>query len=354
MASRRLMPAGVHTGDGYIHFMKVRIPKLEDVLAPKKFLKDDKLLLRKEELVLVRVITAGICGTDLHILKGEHDSAPPVILGHEYVGIVVDRGSVVENVNKGDFVGVDPNVKCGFCKSCISGKDNMCKNMTTLGIFTNGGFAQYSLVPAKQVYRLLSIPSERAVFFEPLSCVVNGLQNIGGIFPGESVLVYGGGPIGCLFTALAIRQGASSVVVVEPSQFRAQFAKKMGAVVIQPGFEHVFPQFDIVIEASGIPSVVPRTFDRVRDGGRVLLFGQQDPKARVVFCPTIINQKELQVLGSYAATRKSFEATTKILADMHIPLENLITHVISLSDIEKAFELLEKREALKILIDPWR
>ena len=344
------MKACVYEGNPEVRLRELPTPELKDIVASKKY-GDEKLLLNKKDLVLLKVEVASICGTDLHILMKEHGSSPPVILGHEYIGRVIDTGEDVAHIKKDDCVAVDPNIKCGYCDYCRKGLFNMCVNLTTLGIFVDGGFAEFNLAPAKQLYRLPSdLPVERAVLFEAVSCVMHGLTKVKPM-AGENVLVFGAGPIGCYFTALCKLNGALNVTVVEPHSFRANFVKSLGARPVSNILDLKKEQFNIVVDASGDPEIVPHAFQSARPGGRVLLFGQQNVNAKVSINPTLVNQKELQVYGSYA-TATSFEDTLRVLTDSRFPCESLITHRVALDDIVQAFDVMKAGNAIKVLISP--
>lgn len=323
-------------------------PRLRDIQAPKKFKTGEYVTFRKEELVLLKVEAASICGTDLHILEGTHDSAPPVVLGHEYVGRVMKTGSEVKDLKAGDLVGVDPNIKCGLCDFCRRGLPNHCRDMTTLGIFIDGGFAQYNMAPAKQLYKLpVDLPLSRAVFFEPASCVAHAFENVEPK-AGDTVLIYGGGTMGCLFTLFSQFAGASHVVVVEPSEYRRDILSRLGVKSVKPGEEPRGLEADVCIDACGIPSVVPRMFEFTKHGGRISLFGEQNIQAEVTVNPTLFNQKELQMFGSYA-TGYNFERTIQLLSQ--VPVEKLVTHVFDLFDFERAFQLTRKGEAIEVVFN---
>lgn len=343
------MLAAIFTGHELV-LSTVPVPELRDINAAKKYDKE-RVLLSENDLVLLQVLGASICGTDLHILAGEHGSHPPVILGHEYVGRVIEIGKSVRHVQVGDFVAVDPNVKCGYCRFCREGSSNMCTNLTTLGIFIDGGFAEYNLAPAKQLYRLPSdLPLERAIFFEPLTCVMHGLQTLKPMTQ-DRVLIFGAGPIGCYFAMLCRLNGVNEIMVVEPNKFRRNFLTELDYEVVISHTEVREDYFDIVIDACGVAAIVPQTFGYASRGGRVLLFGQQNIHANVEINPTVANQKELQIYGSYAAAT-SFEDTIRVLSDKRIPLPKLITHDIKLENIQKAFDVMEEGKAMEVLIRP--
>ena len=342
------MLAAVYSGRKSIQVKEVPMPELKDIQAPKKF-GGGTIPLRKEDLVLLRVEAASICGTDLHTLTKEHGSAPPVILGHEYVGRVLEVGSAVTHIRESDFVAVDPNIKCGNCEYCRKGLPNMCVNLTTLGIFIDGGFAEYNVVPAKQLFRLPDdMPPDRAIFFEPVSCVMHGLGKVKPM-AGENVLIFGGGPIGCYFTMLCLINGAATVTI-EPNEFRRGFVEKLGGITLPSAEDLIDDYFDIVIDACGMPQIIPQTFQYAKRGGRVLLFGQQNINASVEINPTLANQKELQIFGSYA-TATSFENTIRVLSDSRLDFESLITHRIALENIAKAFKAMKEGNAMEVVIN---
>ena len=173
--------------------------------------------------VLVRNMSAGICGTDVHIYHGEKGSAavtPPVVLGHEYSGVVEAVGSAVTTVKVGDHVTLDPNIYCGKCMPCKMGKKQNCEHLFALGVNVNGGFAQYSVAPETQCFLLSdTLDFDVGAMTEPLACALHGIDRAS-IQPGQTVLVIGGGPIGLLMVQLARLAGASTVMLSEPIEMR--------------------------------------------------------------------------------------------------------------------------------------
>ncbi len=351
------MDAAVYEGNGELKVKRVPIPQLRDIVAPKKFEKGS-VVIPASEAVILEVEAASICGTDLHILEGTHGSAPPVILGHEYIGRVVEAGEAVGRLKKGDRVAVDPNIKCGLCEFCRSARPNMCRNMSTLGIFADGGFTRYNLAPAKQLYPIPDTLSvKKAIFFEPLACVVHGLSKVKPQ-PYDRVLIYGGGPIGCYFVLLTALSGATEIVAVEPSEYRKAFVSHMGARnVLNPGEEskRLTPStFDLVIDAAGVKGVVPRMIEYARPGARLLLFGQQNTRLKDTVSFTKANQKELEIHGSYAASY-SFGEVIRLLSSRSMRMDliqDLVTHTLEVGEIFEAMDLMRKGKALEILILP--
>ena len=359
------MKAAIFETQGKLVLKEVPIPELEDRIVPKKY--GGVLKIRKEEQVKLKVVAASICGTDLAILRipAGHDATPGVILGHEYVGEVLEIGDEVFNVKVGDRVVVDPNIKCGKCWLCRNDMASMCRNMTTLGIFCNGGFAEYNVAPAKQLFKIPeNLEIEKAIFFEPLTCATHCWSKLN-FKLGDSILIFGSGPMGCYYIELARLSGANLIIVSEPSEFRRQFAKKMGAdIVVDPVKENLleivkentpingFFGVDVAVDACGIPEVINQAMYLVRPGGKISTFGEQDTTRtadKVSF--TMVTQKELQIIGSYVCTRSS-DQTISILERKDSRLKELITHQISLDEIHKGIELMKEGKAIEIIVYP--
>ena len=171
--------------------------------------------------VRIRVMACGVCGTDVHIYHGEAGSAevtPPVVLGHEYAGIVEEVGADVKGLAPGDHVAVDPNIYCGACTPCRDGKKQFCEHLQALGVTRDGGFAQYSAAPAAQCFKLApELPFEAGAMAEPLACCLHGID-AAGIRPGSTVCVIGGGAIGLLMVQLARLSGAAKGILSEPQR----------------------------------------------------------------------------------------------------------------------------------------
>lgn len=347
--------AAIFEAKGKLSIKEAEEPRLKDRELPMKW-KKGKLFIPKEKQVKLKVLAASICGTDVHILEGKHPAREGTILGHEYVGEVIERGKAVRRFEKGDRVVVNPNIGCEKCYHCRNGMPNLCPQMTTLGIFYDGGFAEYNVAPSKQLLRAPKKMSlKQAIFFEPVSDTVHG-WNVLNPQLGDSVLIYGAGPMGCYFIKLAELAGARKVIVSEPSQYRRAIAKKVGAIATKPEeLESCVKSetrrgVDIAIDACGDPGVINQAIDLVRPGGKISTFGEQNMEAfaeKVSF--TKVTNRELSIYGSYAAAR-SLDETATILKQM--PLGELITHELPLDEIHKGIELMRKRKAMKIIVYP--
>ncbi|MEW6228223.1 MAG: alcohol dehydrogenase catalytic domain-containing protein, partial [Bacillota bacterium] len=305
------------------------------------------------------VEAASIGGTDLHILAGPpgHPATPGAILGHEYVGTVLKVGPAVEGLQEGDRVVVDPNLTCGRCRYCRMGMPNMCANMTTLGIYLDGGFAKYNVAPSRALHKISgSVPPETAVFAEPLSCVVNGTQKVR-LHPGESVVVLGAGPIGFLFIQVFRAAGAGKIIVSEVAETRAEAARRSGADLVADPRAGDFKDkvmaetgigADVVVDAVG--SLLPTALELVRRGGKVLLFGMNQAAAPGV-AQYYITRHEVAVLGTYIA-KHTFPPAIKVLEGGAINTNAMITHRVRVANIHEGFEAMRSGKAVKVVVTP--
>jgi L-iditol 2-dehydrogenase len=262
----------------------------------------------REDEVLIRVEACGVCGTDLHIVEGTSRSTPPVVLGHEYAGIIVDMGNAVKGHAVGERVAVDPNIACGECMYCRRGLVHLCSALRALGVDIDGGMAEYSIVPARQVYALRKeVSAEVCAFVEPVSCAVHGIDRAG-VKAGDAVVVIGGGPIGQIMLQLAWSSGASYVALVEPVPEKRELAARLGAsITIDPGEGDVggalratHPEgADIVIDCAGVPATVDLALQLARRGGTVEFFGVCPIGATIALEPNKVYFRELTIVGSY-------------------------------------------------------
>ncbi len=310
---------------------------MEVVDFPLRKLKPDELL--------VHVGATGICGTDFHLFSGEAKVDLPVITGHEFSGIVVDKGSSSNEFTNGVHVAVDPNIYCGNCFYCRNGKINLCENLSALGVNVNGGFAEYCIVPESQAYRLPdSLSLLNAAYSEPLSCCLHGMDIIN-VKHGESVAVIGGGTIGLLMIQLAKIAGASIVVLVEQVESKKNIGISLGADYSFSSndneLEHSISNLtnggaDVVIECAGHSSAVSLAFSLTRRGGRVLAFGLSPKNSKVEFNLQKAFYKELSVSTSLL-NPFTFQRAVNLLASNLINVEKFVTQKLNLSDTRKLF-----------------
>ncbi len=308
-----------------------------------------------ENDVLLKVMSSGICGTDIHILRGEYLGDYPVIPGHEFAGIVEAVGAGVTRFQAGDRVAVEPNVACDNCYNCLHNRHNFCSNWQAIGVTRPGGMAQHVLVPEKSTFAIGDLPFEHGAFVEPLSCVLHGVERAR-VRLADRVAILGAGPIGILLLQTVRLQGATRVTMVEKNPARAELAVACGA---QRCFSRLDAleedHYDVVIDATGVIPVMARAIDLARHGGTVLWFGVPPLGQRMELEPFKIFRKGLTVLSSFTSVRNSYQAVA-LLQSGRVDVSNLISHQLPLDEFERGVELIEQgRDSVKkVLILPQR
>jgi threonine dehydrogenase-like Zn-dependent dehydrogenase len=272
------------------------------------------------------------------------------------VGRVVELGKKENGVGIGDRIVVEPAIVCGECAFCRRGSPNMCINSTTLGIYIDGGFAEYSRVPLSSVHKINpQLSPEIAVFTEPLSCVVNAMNRLKPK-PADSVLVFGAGPIGLLFAKLLRAIGVGNIYISELSPYRKEIARKCGFTnIIDPIKENVEEYIysntglgvDIVVDCVG--NLMNQALKCVIKGGKILLFGLNST-AHNDIQPFDIVHKEVDIIGSFIA-KFTFPTAVKILENGIIDVKDLITHRYGIKEFKKGVETMRSGEAMKVVID---
>jgi threonine dehydrogenase-like Zn-dependent dehydrogenase len=190
--------------------------------------------------LMIQVMASGICGTDLHIYRGEYMGSYPVIPGHEFSGVVAATGSGITRFHAGDRVAVEPNIACDNCVNCLNNRQNFCLNWQAIGVTLPGGMEEYAIVPEKAAFPIGDLPFEIGAFMEPLSCVIHGVERAR-IGLADHVAILGAGPIGILMTQMARIQGAAHVTVLEINPGRADLASQLGADRIVSSFDGLQP-----------------------------------------------------------------------------------------------------------------
>jgi D-arabinitol dehydrogenase (NADP+) len=306
-----------------------------------------------EDEVLVKVMVSGICGTDVHILRGEYLGDYPVIPGHEFSGVVEQVGGSVTRFQAGDRVAVEPNIACDNCYNCLHNRQNFCLNWQAIGVTRPGGMAQYVTAPEKSVFDIGDLPFEHGAFMEPLSCVLHGVQRAK-VHLADRVAILGAGPIGILLLQTIQLQGAAQITVVEKNPARAEFAKACGA---HRCLTHVADlerdHYDVVVDATGVISVMAQAIDFARHGGTVLLFGVPPAEQRIELEAFQIFRKGLIILSSFTSVRNSYQAVA-LLQSRRIDVSGLISHQLALEEFERGVELIEqsRKNVKKVLILP--
>jgi len=305
--------------------------------------------------VVIQVDGCGICGTDIHMIRGEFEPTRyPIIPGHEFCGEVVAAGSAVSNLKTGDFVAVDPSLFDGTCKQCRAGRFNLCENWDGIGVGrTNGACAQFVAVPAVNAFQLPGgIPRHWGTLVEPLSCAVHGLDLVGeGI--GAGYLIYGAGTMGLMLAQLAKGAGASHVEMVEKNPKRHDLAKRLAADRIAVSADELDrPQgWEVVIDATGVVPAIEDGLRRVARGGTFLVFGVANAEATATFSPFRVYNDEIKIIGSMAVLH-SFERALAMLVKGAIDCEAMITNRFGLDDYSTAIDTFLKGTGLKVQVAP--
>jgi L-iditol 2-dehydrogenase len=314
--------------------------------------------------VFIKNMAAGICGTDIHIYHGEKGSAevaPPVVLGHEYSGIVEAIGRDVTTVKVGDCVTVDPNIYCGKCYHCRKGQKQFCDHLRAIGVNRNGGFAQYSMVPESQVFVMKpEVGFEAMAMAEPLACCIHGIEQAQ-IQTGDVVTVIGGGTIGLLMVQLARLRGAGTVILSEPVESRRKIGQQVGAdYAVDPLAGDPAAQIraltgrkgvDLAIECVGRTFATRQAFDIADRGARLLLFSVPGADAAFEMPLFDVFHKELKIYGSFINPDSHQKAVDLINAEK-IQTAPLITHRYPLERLEEALHMQMSAQSIKVQITP--
>jgi 2-desacetyl-2-hydroxyethyl bacteriochlorophyllide A dehydrogenase len=295
--------------------------------------------------VLVKMKAVGICGTDIHILKGNFAGAnPPMILGHEMAGEVVDVGKEVQSVRPGDRVTVDSVVGCGQCALCRKGRTQFCAQGYEFGINHDGGCQDYLVVPERNAYAVPeSISFEEAAVLDIE--VWNAVRKCG-IHPGDRVLVIGAGPIGLIACQLLRILGAQHVTLCEALHARLALAQDLRLADEYADAARNGPsiglEYDVVIDCAGTSASTLHAFDAVRPCGRVLLFGVHEQAGMKIDINQIV-LKDLVVFGALS-DRTGWEDVIQLVVSGALDLKRLITHRFSLDDGSQAYSVVRNRE----------
>jgi len=316
----------------------------------------------RDDEVLLKICMAGICGTDVKILAGHSHANPPVILGHEFCGHIVQAGKKTQPLAVDDFVSVDPNIYCGACRFCRKGKMNLCENLQALGVDIDGGFAEYCIVPARQCYKLPdNTHTVSAALLEPLSCALYGIQRAG-IRPGEDVLIIGSGMIGIIMTQLARLAGAANIIVTDTNPARLRVAQNAGADFIfdpaETETEKLINELthggaDVVLECVGSTATVKTAIRLGNYGARIIIFGVSPMRATMEISPYEVYRKDLAIMGSFL-NPFTFRAAVQLISTAKLKFDNFNFAMHSLSEINSAIESHRTGNYLKTFIDMYQ
>lgn len=311
-----------------------------------------------ERQVLVKVAACGICGTDRHIFHGEFDANPPVIIGHEYAGKVVQVGKNVHEYADGDHIAIDPNMACGICRPCRRGQVHLCENLAAVGVNYDGGFAEYSAVPVSQCFSLPQrVSLLEGALTEPLACCLRGIEQAQ-IKPGDIVAVIGGGAIGQILAQLARMSGAGKLILSDPIPERRAMALQLGYVdaVVDPMNEDplitggvLCGGADIVLEAVGSVHTTQQAVAWAAPGATIVWFGVTPPGQLTAIEPNLVFRRELTIRGARINPFTHSRAVA-MLASGKLNLEPLITRRISLAELPAILQAPPGRDTKTVVI----
>ena len=311
--------------------------------------------------VLIRISRTAICGTDLHIWKwdpwAQKTIPTPMTVGHEYCGYVEKTGSGVTDLLPGDYVSGEGHLVCGRCRNCLAGRRHLCPNTVGVGINRPGAFADFLVLPYRNVYKLdPTIPKNLAAIFDPLGNAIH--TALSWDLVAEDVLITGAGPIGCMAAAVCRFAGARHVVITDPNPFRLDLARRLGATrTVNISIESLTDVkselgmkegFDIALEMSGHPAGISDILDHTSHGARVSLLGIFPDKLEIDFEKVIF--KGLVLKGIYG--REMFETWYKMSSMVRAGLDPsaVITHEFDASDFENAFETMLSGKSGKVIL----
>ncbi len=343
------LKAAVYYGPGNV--------RVEDVEKPRA---------GRGELVVKNIVSL-TCGTDLKMyIRGHPYAKPPIIMGHEFAGVVEEVGEGVDWVRKGERVVAVNSAPCGHCIYCRLGRFNLCENLNEaiIGFTVNGAYAEYVKLPSRIVtFNLYHLPKgvdpEEAALLEPFACVVRG-QRLINVELGDNVAIIGAGAIGLMHMLLAKHSGAGKVIMTDLNWNRLKFAEKLGADVVVNSSEEDVPSrvleetggigADLVIEAVGLPETWEQSQRLVRKGGRILLFGGPPKGTKISTDTYTIHYGEIRVQGSFHHTPQDVYTTLRLIGSKRLPLKSLITGRAELKDILAVFDSLKKGTEIKVAI----
>ncbi len=312
--------------------------------------------------VLIKVRKSAICGTDVHIWKWDEFSAKtvpvPMVVGHEFVGEIVDTGAAAVKFKIGQRVSGEGHIVCGTCRNCRAGRGHLCRNTKGVGVNRPGSFAEYVCIPQANVVPIPEdIPDEIAAIFDPFGNAVHTALSFDLV--GEDVLVTGAGPIGIMGALVAQKVGARKVVITDINPYRLDLAKKMGVQHVVDVSKQELRQvmsdlgmtegFDVGLEMSGASAAMQQMIARMNNGGKVALLGIAPTEFPVDWNSVIF--KMLHIKGIYG--REMFETWYKMIALVQSGLDvsGLITHRIGIDDFEDGFAAMISGNSGKVVMD---
>ena len=318
--------------------------------------------------VLIKVMAAGICGSDIHLYHWgekavrEYNPKLPFIMGHEFAGVIDEVGAQVEGLKVGDRVMVNPMLPCGKCFFCQDGRQNICDHRGSIGLTSDGAFAQFASIPSINIFKLEDeISFELGALAEPTCVGLHAIERIR-VTSGDTVAIVGAGPVGLMMMILAKHSGAAYVFItgLEEDRKRLEIARKIGAIPIEVQSKDPQQEIseytnglgaDVVFETAGTPKGIIQSLNIVRKGGRVCILSFASESTEI---PTaILPFREIELVGTRAFTRKNWQRVSPVLLKAEDDLKRIITHRLPLRMAVEGFNLMDNREGLKVILLPW-
>ena len=312
--------------------------------------------------LLIKIRKTAICGTDMHIYGWDEWSQKtipvPMIVGHEYVGEVVEIGQEVRGFEIGNRVSGEGHITCGHCRNCRAGRRHLCRNTIGVGVNRQGAFAEYLVIPAFNAFKIPdNISDNLAAIFDPFGNAVHTALSFN--LTGEDVLITGAGPIGIMAAAVAKHVGARHVVVTDVNDYRLDLALTMGATkvinVSNQSIEDTMQElgmtegFDVGMEMSGVPAAFASMLENMNHGGKVAMLGIPPNDMSIDWTQVIF--KGLEIKGVYG--REMFETWYKMasLIQSGLDLSPMLTHEFAADDYLDGFKLMESGKSGKVILN---
>lgn len=312
--------------------------------------------------LLIKIRKTAICGTDIHIYQWDEwsqNTIPvPMIVGHEYVGEVVDMGQEVRGFSVGDRVSGEGHITCGHCRNCRAGRRHLCRNTVGVGVDRQGAFAEYLVIPAFNAFKIPdNISDDLAAIFDPFGNAVHTALSFN--LTGEDVLITGAGPIGIMAAAVAKHVGARYVVITDVNPYRLELAQKMGATravnVTEQDLKQVMNElgmtegFDVGMEMSGVPMAFSGMLESMNHGGKIAMLGIPPGEMSIDWTKVIF--KGLQIKGVYG--REMFETWYKMasLIQSGLDLSPMLTHQMPVEEFQKGFDIMNSGQSGKVVLN---
>lgn len=292
--------------------------------------------------VVLRPELVGICGSDLHFYRAEfgpsHSDLYPVVQGHEFSAVVEAVDASRPDLELGERVIVWPVSACGHCRTCQRGRPNVCQNLALIGVHTDGALQDYVRVRTSNVMKVGDLTAQQAALVEPASVAVHTVERAGAK-PGESMLVFGAGPVG-FATAICAASKGVTVTIVDPDSARLDLVSRYGFAVINSSEltegTNDRPPPDVVVDTSGHPAVLQTSIDVVAHGGRIAVVGMTGNSAPV--CSGLLPVKELDIVGVSCCISNEFAAAVPLVRANAAAFDAFLTRTVAFDQVADAFE----------------